>query len=110
MNNYYNKPSHKKPYYYIVNRNDNDTIIINNSNNDSDTEVYISYKEGFDYYQKGVLKVNDVNETGDLMFETSNVEKRGVFTYLEYLIIIVLTLIAEYILLFRKKEKVNEKE
>lgn len=38
MNNYYNKPSHKKPYYYIVNRNDNDTIIIDNSNKGSDPD------------------------------------------------------------------------
>ena len=38
MNNYYNKPSHKRPYYYIVNRNDNDSIIIANSNKDSDPD------------------------------------------------------------------------
>ena len=38
MNNYYNKPSHKKPYYYIINRNDNDTIIIENCKKDGDTD------------------------------------------------------------------------
>lgn len=40
MNNYYNKPSHKRPYYYIANRNDNDTIIIENSDKDNQNPDY----------------------------------------------------------------------
>jgi hypothetical protein len=54
MNNYYNKPSHKRPYYYIANRNDNDTIIIENSDKDNDNKntdygyspVYSPVKDG----------------------------------------------------------------
>lgn len=78
------------------------------SNNDSKLESYISYKEKYDYYPKGKLKVNDKEVTGDLMFEIINKEKRGIYTYYEYITIFVITLIIEYVVLFRKKEEVNE--
>lgn len=76
----------------------------------SDLEVYIAYKEKFDYYPNGILEVNKKEETGDLMFEVVNNEERGIYTYLEYMTIMILTLGMEVIVLFRKKEEVNEEK
>ena len=47
---------------------------------------------------------------GDLMFEVVNNEERGIYTYLEYMTIMILTLGMEVIVLFRKKEEVNEEK
>lgn len=80
------------------------------SDSTSDLEVYIAYKEKFDYYPNGILEVNKKEETGDLMFEVVNNEERGIYTYLEYMTIMILTLGMEVIVLFRKKEEVNEKK
>ena len=80
------------------------------SDSTSDLEVYIAYKEKFDYYPNGILEVNGNEETGDLMFEVVNNEERGIYTYLEYMTIMILTLGMEVIVLFRKKEEVNEEK
>ena len=80
------------------------------SDSASDLEVYIAYKEKFDYYPNGILEVNKKEETGDLMFEVVNNEERGIYTYLEYMTIMILTLGMEVIVLFRKKEEVNEEK
>ncbi|MBQ6686896.1 MAG: glycosyltransferase family 39 protein [Bacilli bacterium] len=80
------------------------------SNSEKNLDVYIAYKEEFDYYPEGVLKLNGDIETGDLIFEIVNQEKRPIYSYLEYFGIIALTLGVEYIVLFRKKEDVNEKK
>ena len=80
------------------------------SDSASDLEVYIAYKEKFDYYPNGILEVNEKEETGDLMFEVVNNEERGIYTYLEYMKIMILTLGMEVIVLFRKKEEVNEEK
>ena len=80
------------------------------SDSASDLEVYIAYKEKFDYYPNGILEVNEKEETGDLMFEVVNNEERGIYTYLEYMTIMILTLGMEVIVLFRKKEEVNEEK
>ena len=80
------------------------------SDSTSDLEVYIAYKEKFDYYPNGILEVNEKEETGDLMFEVVNNEERGIYTYLEYMTIMILTLGMEVIVLFRKKEEVNEEK
>jgi len=80
------------------------------SDNYSDLEVYIAYKEMFDYYQDGELFINNNIETGDLMFEVINAQERSIYTYVEYGVIILSTLVLEYIVFFRKKEEVkNEK-
>ena len=44
------------------------------------------------------------------MFEVVNNEERGIYTYLEYMTIMILTLGMEVIVLFRKKEEVNEEK
>ena len=80
------------------------------SDSTSDLEVCIAYKEKFDYYPNGILEVNKKEETGDLMFEVVNNEERGIYTYLEYMTIMILTLGMEVIVLFRKKEEVNEEK
>ena len=80
------------------------------SDSTSDLEIYIAYKEKFDYYPNGILEVNKKEETGDLMFEVVNNEERGIYTYLEYMTIMILTLGMEVIVLFRKKEEVNEEK
>ena len=80
------------------------------SDSTSDLEVYIAYKEKFDYYPNGILEVNKKEETGDLMFEVVNNEERGIYTYLEYMTIMILILGMEVIVLFRKKEEVNEEK
>lgn len=80
------------------------------SDSASDLEVYIAYKGKFDYYPNGILEVNGNEETGDLMFEVVNNEERGIYTYLEYMTIMILTLGMEVIVLFRKKEEVNEEK
>ena len=80
------------------------------SDSTSDLEVYIAYKEKFDYYPNGILEVNGKEEACDLMFEVVNNEERGIYTYLEYMTIMILTLGIEVIVLFRKKEEVNEEK
>ena len=80
------------------------------SDSTSDLEVYIAYKGKFDYYPNGILEVNGNEETGDLMFEVVNNEERGIYTYVEYMTIMILTLGMEVIVLFRKKEEVNEEK
>ena len=80
------------------------------SDSTSDLEVYIAYKEKFDYYPNGILEVNKKEETGDLMFEVVNNEERGIYTYLEYMTIMILTLGMEVKVLFRKKEELNEEK
>lgn len=80
------------------------------SDSTSDLEVYIAYKGKFDYYPNGILEVNGNEETGDLMFEVVNNEERGIYTYLEYMTIMILTLGMEVIVLYRKKEEVNEEK
>ena len=42
--------------------------------------------------------------------EVVNNEERGIYTYLEYMTIMILTLGVEVIVLFRKKEEVNEEK
>ena len=69
----------------------------------SDLDVYIAYKEEFDYYPDGILEVNGKEETGDLMFEIVNNEKRGIYTYPEYITIMILTLFMEVIVLLMRK-------
>ena len=54
--------------------------------------------------------MNGKEEAGDLMFEVVNNEERGIYTYLEYMTIMILTLGIEVIVLFRKKEEVNEEK
>lgn len=44
LNNYYNKPSHKRPYYYIIQRTNHDDFIKNNEEGYS--PVYSPVKEG----------------------------------------------------------------
>lgn len=85
-------------------------IIKLSSDSSSNLEVYVAYKEKFDYYPDGILEVNGKEETGDLMFEVVNNEEREIYTYLEYVTIMILTLGMEVIVLFRKKEEVNEEK
>ena len=45
-NNYYMKPSHKKPYYYITNRDGSQSIEIHVGNSNCELDEYqISYTE-----------------------------------------------------------------
>lgn len=78
------------------------------SNNDSSAQAYISYKKQYDYYPNGILKVNEKEETGDLMFEVRYKNKRGIYTYFEYFTIVIVSLGIEYLVLFRRKGEVNE--
>lgn len=54
--------------------------------------------------------MNENEETGDLMFEVVNNEERRIYTYLEYMTIMILTLGMEVKVLFRKKEELNEEK
>ena len=76
------------------------------SNIDNNIEAVISYKKEYDYYREGNLKVNKIDEEGDLMFEIICEQQRGIFTYFEYIVISLSTLIIEFTILFRKKEDV----
>jgi len=83
-------------------------IIRITSSNDSGVETLISYKEQYDYYPEGNLEVNGKEETGDLSFEVVYNNKRGIYTCFEYIIIVVISLSIEYVVLFRRKDEVNE--
>lgn len=85
-------------------------IIRLNTEVSNETEVYVSYKEEFDYYPNGVLKINNENEPGDLMLEINNNKNRSVFSYTEYIILIFLTLTIEYVILYRKEGVKNEEK
>lgn len=71
-------------------------------------DVYTSNKPSFDFYPEGKLVINDKEESGDLLFEISNYEKRGIYSKIEYIFIAILSLGIEYVVLFRKKD-CNEK-
>lgn len=77
---------------------------------ESALEVYIAYKEEFDYYPNGVLKVNEKEEAGDLMFEIKNTQDRAIFSYIEYIGLVILVLGIEYVVLFKKEMEVNEEK
>lgn len=72
--------------------------------------VILSKKKEFDFYPQGGLKINDGEQTGDLMFEIINKEKRGTYTHIGYIFLMFLTFGIEYIVLFRRKEEVNEEK
>ncbi len=67
-------------------------------------KIATSYKEYYDYYPNGNLTINSKEVYGDLMFEISNISKRGTYTYIGYLIMSTLIIYIEYIIFFRKKE------
>lgn len=73
------------------------------SNND--INVYISYKEMFDYYPEGTLYVNNIKENGDLMFELSYIGKYPTYSKIEYIVILVISLGIEYVILFKRKKE-----
>lgn len=75
------------------------------SMNGNDVEVYVSYKQQYDYYKDGTLEINSKEEAGDLMFEVCYTHERATYTYVEYIAIIIISLGIEYILLFRKKDE-----
>ena len=85
-------------------------IIKLSTKENSSLKVYTSYKKQYDYFNEGILTINNKNEEGDLMFEIYNVEKRGIFSKLGYILITIIIVFIEYILLFRKKDKENEKK
>ena len=74
------------------------------SSND-DINVYISYKEMFDYFPEGTLYVNNIKENGDLMFELSYVCKYPTYSKIEYIVILVISLGIEYVILFKRKKE-----
>lgn len=71
-------------------------------NSNANIEVYISYKEEFDYYKEGILKINGKEESGDLMFEVIYNEERGIYSLAEYISMILVCLGIEYIILFKE--------
>ena len=72
--------------------------------------VSIARELGLELTLETIEEVNGKEEAGDLMFEVVNNEERGIYTYLEYMTIMILTLGIEVIVLFRKKEEVNEEK
>ena len=53
--------------------------------------------------------INDKSIDGDLMFECIYYNKRGTFKIYEYILLIFVIMIIEYLILF-KKEKIYEKK
>ena len=74
------------------------------TNSSESLNVALSYKEYFDFYKEGQLTVNKKSQTGDLMFEFINKEKRGTYTDFEYIILIILVMYLEYVLFIKKEE------
>lgn len=91
--------SYKRGIYYIR----------LSSNSDNKIYTYISYKKEYDYYPEGNLYINNKIQKGDLMFEICNKEKRGIYTYFEYVLIMVGSVVIECIVLFGKKDEADEK-
>lgn len=79
------------------------------TNSKKSIEVFTSFKEEFDFYQDGKLTINNIEYKGDLMFEVMNNEKRGIYTKCEYILLMVLTIVIEYIALFGWRDEINEK-
>lgn len=67
--------------------------------------VALSYKEEFDFYPDGELIINNKKHDGDLMFEVIKKEKRGIYTYLGYMSVMVMAILVAYVVLFKKEEK-----
>lgn len=65
--------------------------------------VYIAYKEFYDYYPAGDLTVNNEKFSGDLLFIVENIYNRKVYSYFEYLVLIILCFGIEYMILFKKR-------
>lgn len=57
-----------------------------------DLDVMISYKEEFDFYPEGSLKVNNKEISGDIMFKITDEEERSIYTYWEYFFIVIVTI------------------
>lgn len=68
---------------------------------ENDLKVITAFKEEYDFYPSGALKINGVEQKGDLLFEITNIEKRGIYTYGEYILIVIITISIEYFVLFK---------
>lgn len=75
---------------------------------DEGVQVYVSYKEKFDYYPEGELYLNGKSETGDMMFEVLNTESRPLYSIAGYILLCVAVLGIEYFVLFKKERRENE--
>ena len=73
------------------------------SNSNNKINVILSYKEQFDFYPKGTLKINDKLTEGDLMFECIYYNKRSTFKIYEYILLIIIIMFIEYFILFKKR-------
>ena len=71
-------------------------------------EVASVFKTEFDFYPGGKLIVNGEEQTSDLLFEIINLEKRGVYTIPEYMLICILIMFLEYVALFRWEKAFDE--
>lgn len=75
---------------------------------DEGVQVYVSYKEKFDYYPEGELYLNGKSETGDMMFEVLNTESRPLYSIAGYILLCVAVLGIEHFVLFKKEHRKNE--
>lgn len=76
---------------------------------ESSLEVAATYEKHYDFYANGKLLINEIEQPEDIMFEIKNIEKRGLYSYLEYIIFVITILGIEYIILFWKEGSKNEK-
>lgn len=84
-------------------------IIKLSSPSDNNIYAYIAYQDNMDFYPNGILLVNNKEELGDLMLEINNIKQSGTFSYIGYIIFVIITLGSEYIILFKKEGSKNEK-
>ena len=71
-------------------------------------EIASVFKTEFDFYPSGKLIVNGEEQASDLLFEIINLEKRGIYTIPEYIIICILIMFLEYVALFRGEKAFDE--
>ncbi len=80
------------------------------STQDGNIDTYIAYKEMYDFYPPGSLKVNEDNEDGDLLFEVTYTSAKAIYSYPIYLMVVFISIGFEYIVLFNKKEGLENEE
>ena len=69
----------------------------------------LTYKEMYDYYPEGTLKINGKKHDGDLLFEIKNRSKRPIYGKIEYVLVFLFIILLEYLILYKEKRSYEKK-
>ncbi len=75
-----------------------------NTKSKNNLQVGLSSVEEYDFYPAGILKINDIEEESDIMFEIINKGNRRTYSYFEYILIMILSILIQYIVFSKNND------